>query len=275
MKVVRITGGLSSAYDYRCVITEVEVLHRLGDDPQAFLLSPYMGCERRDWLSPFGDLHILTRYYAGGTLECYLGRLSHREVWLVTAELVMGLRWLHTQGYVHHDLKPANILVDSAGHCVISDFNSCKRLENGKLRRCTADDVVITQNYAAPELVDGRDAEYDQSVDIWSLGVVMSELLTGKLFGDEGSSTKRSLSQMCDDALSRMAAVEGACSYMVNLACRILVEDPSERMSLDSISRYPGFDIHMWVIGSALGPLCLADTGCVQGHQVGRRLAEA
>lgn len=93
----------------------------------------------------------------------------------------MGLRWLHTQGYVHHDLKPANILVDSDGHCVISDFNSCKRLENGKLRRCTVDDVVITQDYAAPELVNGRDAEYDQSVDIWSLGVVVSELLTGKV----------------------------------------------------------------------------------------------
>lgn len=86
---------------------------------------------------------------------------------------------------MHHDLKPANVLVDSDEHCAISDFNSCRRLEDGKLRRgYVFDEVVFTQNYAAPELLldgNGVEPEYDQSVDIWSLGVVVSELLTGEV----------------------------------------------------------------------------------------------
>ncbi|KZT64315.1 kinase-like protein [Daedalea quercina L-15889] len=257
MKVIRV-AGTRPACEYRCLITEIKILRMLGEDPQEFLLSPYMGCERREWLSPFGDLHILTKYYAGGTLEVYLGRLGLREVWLVTAELVLGLDWLHSKGYVHCDLKPANILVGGSGHCVISDFNSCKWLTQGeKLRRDAVDDVLITQYYAAPELIaDAVDVEYDQSVDIWSLGVVVSELLTGKqLFGGDEYSSRKTIGQMRNDALAHMADAESPCSYLVHLARAILVEDPARRMSLEGIVDYPGFE-HMWVTFAAIMPSC-------------------
>lgn len=96
MKVARLTRG---------VLAEVKLLRKLSRTPHAFLLAPYSGAKRYWWESPSGDLHILTvsrfarvscpltiswmqEYYAGGTLEAYLGLLSHREVWLVTAELV-------------------------------------------------------------------------------------------------------------------------------------------------------------------------------------------
>lgn len=59
MKVVRVAGS-SPPWEYRGVVTEVKILRMLSEGPQKFLLEPYMGCERRDWLSPFGDLHILT-----------------------------------------------------------------------------------------------------------------------------------------------------------------------------------------------------------------------
>ena len=96
MKVARLS---------RSVLAEVKLLRKLSRTPHAFLLAPYSGAKRYWWESPSGDLHILTvsrctrvsshltiswvqEYYAGGTLEAYLGLLSHREVWLVTAELV-------------------------------------------------------------------------------------------------------------------------------------------------------------------------------------------
>ncbi|KAH9931446.1 kinase-like domain-containing protein [Fomitopsis serialis] len=264
MKVVRVTDS-SLPLEYRGVVTEVKILRMLSEAPQKFLLEPYMGCTRRDWLTPFGDLHILTKYYAGGTLEQYLGLLSHREVWLVTAELVLGLNWLHTQGLVHHDLKPANVLVGSDGHCAIADFNSCRQLKDGKLRRrFVFDEVVFTQNYAAPELLpdsNGVEPEYDQSVDIWSLGVVVSELLTGELFGGVNSCTKANVGGSRDDALSHMADAEGACSYLVDLVRGMLSEDPIERMDIAGISKCPGFDQHMWVVVAASVLCRLADTG--------------
>jgi len=152
----------------------------LSEGPQKFLLEPYMGCARRDWLTTFGDLRILMKYYAGGTLERYLGLLSHREVWLVTAELVLGLNWLHAQGLMHHDLQPTNAHVDTDGQCAISDF---QLMQAAGGREDVFNDVVFTQNDAAPELLldgNGVDPEYDQSVNIWSVGGVVSELLTGE-----------------------------------------------------------------------------------------------
>lgn len=92
---------------------------------------------------------------------------------------------MHSRGYVHHDLKPTNILIDGQGHCLIADFGACKSMRDGRLSCAEGAEVIVTREYAAPELLvcpsgnHADEAYYDETADIWSLGVVLGELLIG------------------------------------------------------------------------------------------------
>lgn len=93
---------------------------------------------------------------------------------------ILGLSWLHAHQYIHHALSPANILVGGDGHCAIAGLDSCRRVGRG--RKLQSDGLDFALAMTAPELqVQG--AEYDEKVDVWSLGVTVSELLTGKVRG--------------------------------------------------------------------------------------------
>ncbi|KAF5365326.1 hypothetical protein D9758_005417 [Tetrapyrgos nigripes] len=123
---------------------------------------------------------------------------------LLAAELVLGLTFLHGSGIVHQDIKPANIMVSSSGHAIISDFGassllplsfdyddfSARFLESPAKK--TFHPIVLpphtfislTPLYAAPEIRHRDPAGhviYDQKVDWWSLGVMLYELATGAI----------------------------------------------------------------------------------------------
>lgn len=85
--------------------------------------------------------------------------------------------------FVHHALRPGNILVGGDGHCAIAGFDSCRRVGRGRTLQQEDVDAAVMMHvgcYAAPELyIQG--IEYDNKVDVWSLGVIVSELLTGEV----------------------------------------------------------------------------------------------
>ena len=99
--------------------------------------------------------------------------------WLegVVAQLLAGLSYAHSAGVVHHDLKPANLLVSKEGRLKIADFGISRNL-NETVVRLTGEMVVGTLTYMGPQQLDGSPPS--PLDDIYSLGATLYELLTGK-----------------------------------------------------------------------------------------------
>lgn len=110
------------------------------------------------------------------------GRLSPREVLQIIPQICDALQYAHDEGVVHRDIKPENVLLDRKGRVKIADFGLAKILErNPEALRLTAEGQVMgTPHYMAPEQVE-RPLAVDHRADIYSLGVVFYEMLTGDL----------------------------------------------------------------------------------------------
>lgn len=110
------------------------------------------------------------------------GKLSPREALQIIPQICEALQFAHDEGIVHRDIKPENVLVDKKGRVKIADFGLAKLLgiPTGELRLTGARDVMGTPHYMAPEQVE-HPQTVDHRADIYSLGVVFYEMLTGEL----------------------------------------------------------------------------------------------
>ncbi|HLE56583.1 MAG TPA: protein kinase [Rhodothermia bacterium] len=125
-----------------------------------------------------GKLYIAMPFYDGQTLKYRLqnGLLSVEQAIDITRKLAGGLERAHEAGIVHRDIKPANIMVTDRGEVKILDFGVAK-LEEG-FGLTTTGSTVGTAAYMSPEQAKGEKA--DRRSDLWSLGVVFYEMLTGR-----------------------------------------------------------------------------------------------
>ncbi len=110
------------------------------------------------------------------------GRIEPGSALSVVTQVCAGLQYAHEEGVVHRDIKPENILIDGQGRVKIADFGLAKLLEpEGPRERLTqAGEAMGTPQYMAPEQLE-RPLAVDHRADIYSLGVVFYELLTGEL----------------------------------------------------------------------------------------------
>lgn len=104
-------------------------------------------------------------------------RLPLEEVIPLVSQVISGLKAAHDQGIVHRDLKTDNILVDTSGRAYILDFGIARRVDSSRLT--TTGEVLGSPLYIAPEQAQGHDV--DRRADIYSLGVILFEILTGEL----------------------------------------------------------------------------------------------
>ncbi|KAI8391383.1 kinase-like domain-containing protein [Radiomyces spectabilis] len=121
------------------------------------------------------ELHMILEYAVGGELFRHLdheGMFDESMASFYAAELVLALEHLHGLGIVYRDLKPENCLLDAQGHVVLTDFGLSKVAVNGKTNT-----ICGTAEYMAPEILMGLD--YDNTVDWWSLGILLYDMLTG------------------------------------------------------------------------------------------------
>jgi serine/threonine protein kinase/capsular polysaccharide biosynthesis protein len=132
-----------------------------------------------------GTLHYLVMEYVdGGNLRQveHAGRLTPDQALAIVPQICEALQFAHNEGIVHRDIKPENILMDKKGRVKITDFGIAKMLggTTEETRLTGVRDIVGTPHYMAPEQIE-KPQSVDHRADIYSLGVVFYEMLTGEL----------------------------------------------------------------------------------------------
>jgi serine/threonine protein kinase len=171
LKIV-ISGAHAGAVERARFRTEAEAVARLHAPGivQIYEVGEQAGCP-----------YLAMEFVAGGSLERYLDGtpMPQRRAAQMVLDLARAVQHAHEQGIVHRDLKPANVLLTEAGATKIADFGLAKLLdaEQGHTR---TGDVLGSPSYMAPEQAAGNLRAIGPATDVYALGAILYELLTGR-----------------------------------------------------------------------------------------------
>ncbi len=166
------------------------------------------------------------------------GRISPREALAIVPQICDALQFAHDQGIVHRDIKPENILLDRLGRVKVADFGIAKivgdvtqafppDLHSPPASLCTeAGKIIGTPQYMAPEQID-HPSEVDHRADIYALGVVFYQMLTGELPGKrlEAPSKKVHIDVRLDEIVLRAMEKDPELRFQKASVMRTRVED--------------------------------------------------
>jgi predicted Ser/Thr protein kinase len=175
-----------------------------------------------------GFYYIVMEYLEGQTLKEVIereGALPLRRVAHIIEQVAGALDYAHQRGFVHRDVKPANVFVGQGDHATLTDFGIAKAAWGAQLTRTGV--VVGTPEYMSPEQAQGY--EVDHRTDIYSLGIVLYEMVTGRV-PFSGNTPHAVLHKVIYDLPPQPSGIHSQVSEPVeNVLAKSLAKQPAER----------------------------------------------
>ncbi len=180
-----------------------------------------------DWGPVDGTYYIVMEYVEGETLKDHIrreGRYNPSEAVRIALELLAGVQVAHGAHIVHRDIKSQNILIDRSGTVKVTDFGIAKADDS---QMTEAGSILGTAQYLAPEQAKGE--AVDERTDLYSVGVVFYEMLTGSLPFHGDSAVTVALKHVNEQPAEPAELVPGL-PYSLNQIClKALAKDPDQR----------------------------------------------
>ena len=172
------------------------------------------------------------------------GYLSEFEVQSYMFQLIQGLKYLHDKNIIHRDLKPSNLFLDEKLELKIGDFGLIAKIDNNNKERRKS--CLGTPYYMAPEVIEPGEKGYSFEVDIWSMGVIMYKLLTGKFpFGSRCADKFEIYNQILKDELNEKD-LDSISEVAKDLIKQLLVKDYRIRPGLSQIVYHDFFHMNVF-----------------------------
>ena len=175
-----------------------------------------------------GHRYIVMEYVPGRTLKKVIrsrGSLEPDEAIDIEKQLVSAVSEAHHKGIIHRDIKPQNIIVKSDGSIKILDFGIA--IAKGNIQVTQANNVMGSVHYLAPELAKGKPASVQS--DIYALGIVLFEMLSGDVPFKADSAVQVALMQMRNEMPSIRTINPSIPQSIENIITRATAKDPSKR----------------------------------------------
>jgi serine/threonine protein kinase len=164
------------------------------------------------------DLDVIIRNYgASGEL------MPHKDVIRIIGEIASALDYAHAQGVIHRDIKPSNIMLERTGRSILTDFGLALRVSEG-----TVGETFGSPHYISPEQARNSASVVPQS-DLYSLGIVVYELLTSVVPFDDPSPTTLAVQHIVAPVPSPRAFNHNLSEGVERVMLRILAKSPEER----------------------------------------------
>ena len=243
------SGGMSDVYKAKCTLlnrnvaikilkdefkNDDEFLKRFNVESQAAA-----GLSHNNIVSVYdvgvqGEIHyIVMEYVEGITLKAYLkenGPLPWEQAIDFATQIASAMQHAHRKGIVHRDIKPQNILVTKDNVLKVTDFGIARAVSSFTMK--VDDNSMGTAHYCSPE--QARGGYTDEKSDIYSLGIVMYEMVTGKLPFEGDSSVSVALKHIQEEAVSPSDLLPELPKAVEHIISKAMKKNSSERFATAS-----------------------------------------
>ncbi|XP_070619833.1 serine/threonine-protein kinase PAK 4 isoform X2 [Erythrolamprus reginae] len=192
------------------------------------------------------ELWVVMEFLEGGALTDIVThtRMNEEQIAAVCLSVLKALSVLHAQGVIHRDIKSDSILLTHDGRVKLSDFGFCAQVNKEVPRRKS---LVGTPYWMAPELISRL--PYGPEVDIWSLGVMVIEMVDGEppYFNEP---PLKAMKMIRDNLPPKLKNVHKVSPSLKGFLDRLLVRDPAQRATASELLKHP-------FVGKAGAPSCI------------------